>query len=210
MNKILTFDLDGTLADSCASVANCINHTLENEKKSPIDSSLITPLVGIGMDNILKKLNIKINMESYNKFFEKKFIKEIILYEDSIKTLLRAKSLGYKIAIVTNRDQKLADLISTTLHLDKIIDGAFGVKDGVRPKPNIDLFQIVEKKLNGMIICHIGDHLADIEAAQNFNIPIALINRNKNDIYKNISLQSINLESLLSLIDCNLNNSITT
>lgn len=201
MKPIITFDLDGTIADSCASVAKCINYTLKHENKSEIDHSKIIPLVGIGLQNILEKLKIEISFELYNYFFETKFIDEIVLYKDSIYALRAAESLGFTTALVTNRSQDLAIKIARKLDIPISENHIFGIKEGVNPKPATDLFRLAENSINGSILFHVGDHLADVKAAKNYKISSALVRRNDINTDFDADISNCDLEKIVNLIN---------
>ncbi|PEQ47114.1 HAD family hydrolase [Bacillus cereus] len=198
MTKLITFDLDGTLVDSATSIAKCINYILKLEGKETVNLEILTSMVGVGTEKMFESFNIICSKESYQNIYSQNFLSDITIFEDAVSAIQMAKTLGYKVAIVTNRDEQLAYKIASKLGLYVIVDGVFGVSKNIRPKPFTDLFSIAQENIGAQIVAHIGDHSVDIESAYKFNVQPAVIyrqtkpyNKQRNELVGN------NLEKLI-------------
>lgn len=180
MGGLITFDLDGTLVDSDDSVASCVNYLLLENGKPAADHESVKAMVGIGIDNILRNVDLPIDKETFYTTYVNHFIDKIGLYDDSLEALRRAAELGYRIVVATNRETDIAGRIVRQAGLEHLIDGVVAVRAGVQPKPAPDLLREAGSTMGGKVDAHIGDHDFDLQAAAAYGALPCCIYRHHN------------------------------
>ncbi len=214
MNKLLIFDLDGTLVDTLDDLANAVNYALEKfsfplrnreETRKAIGNGtikLIERSAPIGTsEDILKKLH-----STFKQYYLENLNKNTHPYNGITSLLISLKTKGYKLAVVSNKDH------DATL---KIINGIFpNIFDAVQgsyhdhpKKPDPYLINIVKKNLHfeNDKITYIGDTNVDEESALNSKIDYILVSygyRTKNELLSLVKTRKIvdtikELDSLL-------------
>ena len=214
MNKLLIFDLDGTLVDTLDDLANAVNYALEKfsfplrskeETRKAIGNGtikLIERSAPIGTsEDILKKLH-----STFKQYYLENLNKNTHPYNGITSLLISLKTKGYKLAVVSNKDH------DATL---KIINGMFpNIFDVIQgsyhdhpKKPDPYLINLVKKSLNfdDDKITYIGDTNVDEESALNSQIDYILVSygyRTKNELLSQVKTRKIvdtikELDSLL-------------
>lgn len=196
MYNAIIFDLDGTLLNTLDDLSDAVNYCLNKFGYSKRSKVQIRSFVGNGIKKLMERaLPNDIDEEEFQKIFT--FYKEYYTshcriktkpYEGIIDLLLSLKDKGYRLAIVSNKNdaavKELADY-----YFKNIFELSIGQRDGIRKKPAPDSLNEairilgVEKKN----VLYVGDSEVDKQTADNAEVDCTLVDwgfRDREDLEK--------------------------
>jgi phosphoglycolate phosphatase len=182
---IVGFDLDGTLIDTSEDLRLACNHALEIADVEPLSPVQIRSAIGGGARRMLER-GIELNGAApvSDAQFEAMFSAFLDYYAANVAVhskpfpgvvdLLDAlTAMDVKLALVTNKLERLADILFRELGLrDRF--AAFLGGDSLGPdkrKPAPDLIHEMMARCNGGRAAFVGDSHFDIDAARAAGIP---------------------------------------
>jgi phosphoglycolate phosphatase len=184
--KLIIFDLDGTLVDSQTDILIANNLTLQKFGYKTISYNKVKSIIGQGiMGNIIKSLAIQKvkasnqqKQDMYDYFFS--YYKKNVYVKSKpypgIKNLLNKLQKNYKLAVCSNKLEKLTKIVLQKSDLKKYFDFVAGgdTFEFKKPHPSV-LNNVVKKfKINKKDALFVGDSEHDYHAAQNSKIDFCL------------------------------------
>lgn len=184
---IVGFDLDGTLLDTSADLAAAINHALVRAGREPLSLDEVRPLIGGGAKAMLERALRETGGCSDEEFAEH-YRALLIYYEANISEgsipfpgLLDAlddlDARGVKVAVVTNKFERLAEKLLSELNLRSrfacLIGGDTLGKGNAKPSP-APIHEMIAR-CGGGRAAFVGDSSFDIGAARNAGVPSVLV-----------------------------------
>ena len=185
-NKIIIFDLDGTLIHSIPDMCIAMNKTLEHFKLKSISEEKLQEFVGEGMlklsENVLKFSEANLNLiddffTMYRKAYSENPYHLTTLMpgvKDIIKYLLNK---NISINICTNKRQYVAEKILKQMNLWDNFDFIVGAKENIPLKPQRQMIDFICNQYssddNEFIM--VGDTKVDILAAKNAEISSVIV-----------------------------------
>ncbi len=197
--KGIAFDLDGTLINSAAGLAEAVDMMLSRLGYPTAGVAKVSLWIGHGAVNLvetaLKSAGGDVAMQQFpqafslfNQFYSEVLQKGSELYPDVMETLLILKGAGLRLGIITNKPTRFLPDLLKELQLTSIFDLVLGADDVVMKKPHpAPLFKMLGEW--GMLqseLLFVGDSRNDIQAAKaagiasvgltygyNFGIPLA-------------------------------------
>ena len=184
--KLIIFDLDGTLVDSQTDILIANNLTLQKFGYKTISYNKVKSIIGQGiMGNIIKSLAMQkvkaSNQEKqdmYDYFFS--YYKKNVYVKSKpypgIKNLLKKLQKNYKLAVCSNKLEKLTKIVLQKSDLKKYFDFVAGGDTFKFKKPHPSALNNVVKKfkINKKDALFVGDSEHDYHAAQNSKIDFCL------------------------------------
>ncbi len=178
--KVVVFDLDGTLLNTLCDLTNCFNYAITQFGYPKRTKEEIKSFVGNGIKTAIEKaLPYKIDNDELNKIVEvfKKYYLEHMQentkpYDGIIEMLKDLHERGYKTAVVSNKyDDAVNGLCDK--YFRGLVDTATGEGYGIRKKPEADgvLKVLNELKIKPENAVYVGDSEVDIQTAKNAGIP---------------------------------------
>ncbi|MCE3047374.1 HAD family hydrolase [Helicobacter kayseriensis] len=175
--KILLFDLDGTLIDSTDAI---LESFLKTTKFYGIDlderRDEVCALIGMTLSDMFLKMGVineKIDecIKIYRGYYREVFLEKTHLLP-KVKEALEALPNTYKMAVVTSKSHFFSEKILENLKILKYFFTIVGIEDTEEPKPSA---QPILKALEGIDygqskVFMIGDTLFDMQAAQNAGV----------------------------------------
>ena len=182
--KLVIFDLDGTLIDTSYDLLDSLNHCLISVELKPVKYEDLTFLVGQGARAMIVRafeLNgAKVSEGELNRLvdvFVEHYTENMpgksVAYPGLHQALDRLEDAGIKFAICTNKHEGLATKLMDTLSMsDRFVALTGGDTFEVR-KPDGRHIEGTIELANGSVdqTLMIGDSINDILAAKNANIP---------------------------------------
>ena len=176
MNKILIFDLDGTLIDSREDLAYAVNLTRADYGLPPLSLQTVVSYVGDGIYNQMKRgfsdatfdwdLEEVVNVD--RKHYSEHLLDKTKAYPGVIETLQKLKS-EFKLAVVTNKPDDCARTILGGLGILPLLDTVVGGGRTVKLKPDPEPLRLAmaetQSETEGSWV--VGDHRTDLGAAVN-------------------------------------------
>jgi phosphoglycolate phosphatase len=184
--KLIIFDLDGTLVDSQTDILIANNLTLQKFGYKTISYHKVKSIIGQGiMGNIIKSLAIQKvkasnqqKQDMYDYFFS--YYKKNVYVKSKpypgIKNLLNKLQKNYKLAVCSNKLEKLTKIVLQKSDLKKYFDFVAGGDTFKFKKPHPSVLNNVVKKfkINKKDALFVGDSEHDYHAAQNSKIDFCL------------------------------------
>ncbi len=181
--KLIIFDMDGTLVNSSLTIANAINYVRQNLGFEAMEQEKILRMVN---DHTLNPAKTFYHAEAFDadherwfsEYYTKNHENELVLYE-GIKELLESlKGKGYSLAVATNAYR--GSTIESLTHLDvyEHFDAIACYDDVEKGKPYPDMLHKILDDLdhrNEMSI-FIGDGSRDEMASKHAQIPYIMVN----------------------------------
>jgi phosphoglycolate phosphatase len=170
----IVFDFDGVIVDSGADIAGAINYTLKYFGKPVLPKDEIISYVGHGAENLVRRCFkgsdeefIKKALPFYTEYYLDNCVVETRLYNNLKETLEFFKNK--KMAVVTNKPEKLTKKILTDLKVFAYFDLVIGPESVRELKPNPEgLLKVLETfnetPENAIMI---GDSYTDVEVGRN-------------------------------------------
>lgn len=207
--KILLFDLDGTLIDSTQAIWEsfvlaakeydlCLENRYEEvERKIGMTLADMFLQVGIPKEKIGECIGI------YRKHYEEKFLEKTSLLP-KVKDSIERLQDSYKMGIVTSKSHYFSEKILEHFGLLKYFFTLVGIDDVKKPKPDAEP---ILKALEGITyqkdqVFMIGDTMFDMQSARNAGVQgIGVTGRYQKDLYKYTNLVFGNIEDALHYIE---------
>ncbi len=176
MNKMIIFDMDGTLLDSSKSITTSINYVRDKLGLKPFKVDEVVRLIN-EPDNNLPKLFYE-DKRPYSEcraIFEEHYIDNCIIdmdIFDGVKDMLEALKDKYQMGVLTNAYGDFARKMlkhSKIDHYFKEIIGSDDI-DARKPDPEGIYYFLNKYKLDKKKVFFVGDSLKDEECAKNAGV----------------------------------------
>ncbi|MDE7216272.1 MAG: HAD family hydrolase [Clostridia bacterium] len=173
--KVVMFDLDGTVLDTLPDLALSANYALKSLGFPEQTTEQVRMAIGHGIRNLLKDLmhceDTEI-LEKCRSIFQEYYNKNKALttkpYAGIPELLQYLKDRNCKIILISNKyDGATQELVRQ--FFGDIFDGVYGSRDGIAPKPDRAIFDFVCERdgIDKDKIIYIGDSEVDFEFASN-------------------------------------------
>ena len=179
---VVLFDLDGTLVDSYAALADAVNHALRSHGLREIDTARIKDLVGDGIELLLQRAMKKDDVPaSVTEAFESRYDEVCCtasrIFDDVEETLAELTAAGVAMAVCTNKptffSKKILDFLNLSPHFRAIVGP--DLAGARKPDRRHVLRAIEEAGCRSRDALFVGDMPIDVAAARNAGIDVAVV-----------------------------------
>ncbi|MDM0108168.1 HAD-IA family hydrolase [Variovorax sp. J22R24] len=184
---IVSFDLDGTLVDTAAEIAEAVNLALGVHGVARRPTAEITHLIGDGSRQLMLKLLARLYLEqpalaeavraeAVLERFEHELNATIgsmcAPYAGTHEALARMREAGVRLACVTNKELRHARRVLQATRLDGLFELVVGGDSLPHRKPHASVLGHVVARLDGdsRRAAHVGDSSTDMDAARNAGV----------------------------------------
>jgi len=184
---LVSFDLDGTLLDTAAEIAEAANRALDSHGIARRSVAEITLLIGGGTRELMLKLLARIFLEqpelastvqpaavlaSLDAHYTRVAGSFARPYAGCGQALAALLAAGVRLACVTNKETRHARSLIKASRLDGYFDLVVGGDSLAEKKPHPSVLRHVVAKLGASLArsAHVGDSAIDIAAARNAGV----------------------------------------
>ncbi|MDX6806616.1 HAD-IA family hydrolase [Terrihabitans rhizophilus] len=189
------FDLDGTIVDTAPDLVAGLNVALALANLEPVNTHDLRSLVGGGVRVMLTRgLALRGHSVGEERFAElsKAFLAHYELhiadhstiYPDVAEVLDELSGNGFRVCVCTNKPERLAKLLLSTLQFDNRFEAICGADTFTARKPDpIHLLGTIARAGGDPAkAVMIGDSITDLNAARNASVPCILMDWGYTDI----------------------------
>ena len=182
MIKAVIFDMDGTVADTLASIAGFGNEALLAHGYPVLETELYRQLIGNGADVLMRRMlaatgmdhdedTVKALRKTYDVLYEADPTKLVTPYPGIVDLLGKIRAAGIKTAILSNKPDNMTCYIA-----DALFHGLFDIVHGQRanfpkkPDPTAVLALCDELGITPADCLYVGDSGVDMQTGNNAGI----------------------------------------
>jgi phosphoglycolate phosphatase len=185
---ILVFDLDGTLADTARDLIATLNVLLTREGLPAVAPAAARDLVGAGAQALIERgfalhnaplspERIQPMVAEFLAHYEAHIADETCLFPGARAALDRFRDAGFRLAICTNKPERLARLLIDRLAVADRFDAICGRGSFPVHKPDPQMLHLTVAMAGGdparMIM--VGDSRTDVDTARNAGAPVIAV-----------------------------------
>ena len=214
--KLFIFDLDGTLVDTAPDFKNSLNYMLNEMNEEPIELDEIRNLVGYGAKELIRRTVKSKGIEHDDKrindmlkifllHYTHNIDDDSILFDNVKNVLLYLKEENIKLAVCTNKMEKLSNLLLEKLEVLHLFDFLAGGDSYQKSKPDpLPLIKICENlNTSTSESIMIGDSITDLKSGHSAGMPVVLMEYGYTEnieIYDDADLVINNFSKLKDLV----------
>ena len=181
--KLLIFDLDGTLIDSRADLAEGINHMRKSFGLNPLPLATIGGYVGNGVRKLVERslqgaeVDVDEALRINKEYYFSHLTVHTTCYPGVVEGLRQLSEAGHTLALLTNKPGDPSRAILRHFGIDQFFSSILGGGDLEHLKPEPDgVFQCLEESgMEASKAWMIGDHYTDLSVAKNAGIKSAFV-----------------------------------
>lgn len=176
--QALIFDLDGTLIDSLADIAESINRMLDARGYPRCEQEVFKQMVGDGMEKLVERALpedvrseglIKVCVEEYRAHYDALWNTQTHPYPGIVEMLAEMKSRGVKLGVISNKAHRFTVPMTEHFFGRTVFDHILGQRAEVPRKPAPDgaheMAALLGLNTNDM--AYVGDSGIDMQFAKN-------------------------------------------
>lgn len=177
--KACLFDLDGTLADTLASIAHFGNGTLAAFGLAPIPVEAYKQLVGNGADVLMQRMLRRVGSElppeelrrfraEYDRRYESSPMELVAPYPGLPEALAKLKKTGMRLGVLSNKPDNMTRFIAGELY-GGLLDQVRGQRAGSpkKPDPAVPLEMAEAWGIPPEEVLYVGDSGVDMDTGRN-------------------------------------------
>lgn len=177
---LVIFDLDGTLIDSKLDLAHAVNATRTFMRLAPLEHDTVYSYVGNGAPVLIRRAlgpeapdtQVQEALEFFLAYYRDHMLDYTVLYEGVRESLDRLRDARVKMAILTNKPERISKAIVEGLGVGGHFERVYGGNSFPRKKPDpVGIETLVEEI--GAAREHtvmVGDSAVDIQTARNARV----------------------------------------
>ena len=186
--KLFIFDLDGTLVDTAPDFKNSLNYMLKEINEETIELDEIRNLVGYGARELIRRTAISKGIEHDDKkindmlkifllHYTHNIDDDSVLFKNVKSVLLFLKEKNIKLAVCTNKMEKLSNLLLEKLGVLHLFDFLVGGDSFPKGKPDpFPLLRICEElNISKSESIMVGDSITDLKSGHSAGMPVVLV-----------------------------------
>ena len=183
--SLVVFDLDGTLVNSAADIAEAVNRMLADWSLARVDEAVIRGWIGDGVTALVQSsleharsaLTLEQVMPGFMAHYEDCLLLAPQVYPGVRETLDALRSHGVPSAICTNKPERFVRPLLRHLLLDGYFECVVGGDSLPQRKPSAEpLLHVVQRyRLHPSQCLMVGDSATDLHTAQAAAMPAALV-----------------------------------
>ena len=194
-DKTVIFDLDGTLVDTLPDIFEALKSTAKEFNLEVIPKEGLRKLLSHGSRTLIKaqfeyskknfsENDIECGVNHFISFYQNNISTYSKLFPEVLNCLNWLKYESAKIAICTNKYEKLAKKLISDLGISCYFNAITGSDTFKFRKPNPYHLESTIKLANGNLddSVLIGDSIIDLETGRNTNIPVIIVGWGYSDI----------------------------
>lgn len=175
MNKLVIFDLDGTLLNTIGDLGNSTNYALQKKGYPPHPLQAYNYMVGNGVWKLMERAapdasekEIDDLLMDFRAHYDQHCLDSTQPYPGIPELLRELTDRGIAVAVATNKYQTAAEKIIRHFFPDIPFVAIKGqVPDRpVKPDPSVDFAILLEHPTPKKDVVHVGDSAVDIETAR--------------------------------------------
>ena len=215
--KLFIFDLDGTLVDTAPDFKNSINYMLNELNESEVSLKEIRNWVGYGARELIRRTVVDKNIphdeqriEEMLKIFLLHYTHNIdddsVLFNNVRNILEFLKDNGIKLAVCTNKMERLSNILLEKLNVlhmfDYLVGGDSLSKSKPDPFPLLNICEKLNTEISDSVM--IGDSVTDLNAGKGAGMPVVLVSygyTDNKDIYNEADLVINDFSQLKELVN---------
>ena len=182
MIEVISFDLDGTLADTASEIVAAVNDTLADFGQPARAHAQIEALIGAGAHELMRRLlaqidaNGALDRATVLRRFEQHYAAHAGTraqpYPGCADALRSLRAAGLRLACVTNKEQRHAQRVLDACDLTQHFELLIGGDTLPWKKPDARVLQHVVAALDSTPeqTVHVGDSATDLAAARNAGV----------------------------------------
>lgn len=188
MHPIIVFDLDGTIVDTARDLIDSINHGLTLHGREPVVFEEMRRYAGHGGKAMFERVHamrritlqpdtLSLLVDTFLRHYEDNIPGSSALYHGADATFARFEAAGYRLAVCTNKPQRLADRLLAAMgyaqHFAAICGAdAFPFR---KPDPRHLLETIARAGGDPERAVMVGDSRTDIDTAKAAGVPVVAV-----------------------------------
>lgn len=181
MEKLVIFDLDGTLVNSIEDIADAANKVLKDNGLRTFEISEYYSFIGNGARTLITQVldkenqsdeNIDRLLMAFSKYYSENVCNKTKAYDGIKDVLTKLKSNGIKLAVASNKPHEHTECIVKKIFGENTFDYITGNKAGLPHKPDPYIINVIMKLFNvsSNEVVLIGDSDVDIKAGKNASV----------------------------------------
>ena len=180
--RAVLFDLDGTLVDSYAALAEAVNHARRTHGLDPLPEGRIREFVGDGIERLLQRAFERTDvpatvLEAFEARYDEVWCRESRILAGVEATMQALADLGVEMAVCTNKttvfSRKILDFLGLSRHLRGIVGP--DVAGARKPDARHLLYTLGTVDASAGETLFVGDMPIDIRAARNSGLDVAVV-----------------------------------
>lgn len=186
--SVLVFDLDGTLVSSMDDLVATLNHVLTSNGHDAIPPDDVRHMVGMGAKVLLERgltyngaswtdAQIALLYQDFLAHYGANIAVHTRPFEGVVEALAAFRSAGWKLAVCTNKTERLTHPLLEALDLAAYFDAVVGGDTYPVSKPHAEPVLGAIDRAGGTVegSIMVGDSGTDIKAARNAGIPVIAV-----------------------------------
>jgi phosphoglycolate phosphatase len=175
--KAFIFDLDGTLIDSLADIAESINRMLDARGYPRCEQEVFKQMVGDGMEKLVERALpegvrseelIKVCVEEYRAHYDTLWNAQTQPYPGIVAMLAELKTRGVRLGVISNKAHRFTVPMTEHFFGTEVFDHILGQRNEVPRKPAPDSAHEMAAFLGLMTdeMAYVGDSGIDMQFAK--------------------------------------------
>jgi 2-phosphoglycolate phosphatase len=180
--RAVLFDLDGTLVDSYAALAEAVNHARRSEGLDDLSATRIRDLVGDGVDKLLERAFDGSTVphgakHAFESRYDEVCCQESKVLDEVEATLAHLASRGVEMAVCTNKPTIFSKKILDFLELSRYFRAIVGpdLAGARKPEARHLLVTLEAVQATAEETLFVGDMPIDVRTARNSGVDVAVV-----------------------------------